>query len=322
MFSIRRIAVACALAAFFAIGASRADAVILYKSANRNKSAPTGVDANSGWQWQGNWANGFTGTPIAPQYFISAAHVGGGVGQNIWIDGENHMTTAVFDDPTTDLVIYKIADKFSSWAPLYTGSTEVGKKVVVFGRGTGRGAAVDVGSTLHGWKWAAQDGVRSWGENTVAGTVNGGTGIGQVLKFTFDKNGLANEGALSGGDSAGGDFIEVNGKWELAGINYLVDGPFSLTQGGTQFQASLFDKGGLYQAGVKVTDTAADVPGDWYATSISARQSWIKSIIGTTAGASLELNPASLSGTSAVPEPATLGVIGLGMTMLLRRRRR
>ena len=266
----------------------------------RNKSAPTGVDANSGWQWQGNWASGFTGTPIAPQYFISASHVGGGVGQNIWFDGKNHLATAVFDDPSTDLVIYKIADKFTSWAPLYTGSSEVGKKVVVFGRGTGRGAAVDVGSTLHGWQWATQDKVRSWGENTVSATLDGGSGKGQLLKFTFDKNGLAQEGALSSGDSAGGDFIDVNGKWELAGINYLVDGPFSLTPTSPAINASLFDRGGLYQAGTKITDTAADVPGDWYATRISSRQSWIKSIIGTTTSSSLSFNPASLSGTSAL----------------------
>ena len=137
----RRLIVAAGAAVLFG-SALPAHGVILYKSAIRNKSAPTGTLANSGWQWQGNWANGFTGTPIASQYFIAAAHAGGGVGQNIWIAGKNHMTTAVYDDPSTDLVIYKIADKFSSWAPIYTGSSETNMQAVVFGRGTGRG---DVG---------------------------------------------------------------------------------------------------------------------------------------------------------------------------------
>src|SRR4051812_16419450 len=111
-FSRRRLAVALVAVAFAGM-ASRAQAVILYRSAIRNKSAPTGTNANSGWQWQGNWAGGFTGTPIASQYFITASHVGGGVGQNIWIDNKNHKTTAVWDDPLTDLRIFKISDKFS-----------------------------------------------------------------------------------------------------------------------------------------------------------------------------------------------------------------
>src|SRR4051812_907555 len=105
MFLIRRFVVAAGLAAVLLT--SRAHAVILYRSATRNTSAPTGTNANSGWQWQGNWAGGFTGTPIASQYFITAAHVGGGVGQNIYIAGKNHMTTKVWDDPSTDLMVYK-----------------------------------------------------------------------------------------------------------------------------------------------------------------------------------------------------------------------
>jgi len=320
MFSSRRFVLAAALAASLFV--SRADAVILYRSSTRNTSAPSGTIANSGWQWQGNWAGGFTGTPIAPQYFITAEHVGGGVGANIWIAGKNHKTTAVYHDPSTDLEIFKISDKFSSWAPLYTGTGETGKTAMVFGRGTTRGTAVNVGTTLHGWKWGTQDGVRSWGNNTVSGVVNGGTNIGQVLKFTFSKGGLSNEGALSGGDSAGGVFIDINGKWELAGINYLVDGPFSTTSTGSTFNASLFDKGGLYQQGVKVTDTTADVPGNWYATRVSNRMSWIKSIIGTTTSASAALSATSLGGTGAVPEPASLSALMIGATALLRRRRR
>ena len=141
--------------------------------------------------------------------------------------------------------------------------------------------SVTVNGQLKGWKWATQDKVRSWGTNLVAGAVNGGTGIGSVLDFTFSKSGTANEGALSGGDSGGGVFIDVGGKWELAGINYLVDGPFSLTSSGSKFSASLFDKGGLYVQGKLTPDTSADVPGNWYATRISSRASWIKSIIGT-----------------------------------------
>jgi hypothetical protein len=161
----------------------------------------------------------------------------------------------------------------------------------------------------------------SWGENNVAGTFDGGSGYGQLLKFTFDKAGLTNEGALSTGDSGGGVFINDSGKWKLAGINYLVDGPFSLTSGGPQFHASVYDKGGLYINGTQsLTDTVANVPGAWYATRISSRQSWIKSIIGTVTPAKLS-SMAGMSVTAVVPEPASLGLFGLGATLLLRRRR-
>jgi hypothetical protein len=303
--------------------AAPADAVILYRSAIRNKSAPTGAQANSGWQWEGNWAGGFVGTPIAPHYFISASHLGGGVGAAIYYKGKNYSTIAAYDDPSTDLKIYKINGTFPSYAPLYTSSSEVGKTGVVYGRGTGRGNAVVKNGITKGWLWATQDKVMSWGENKVSSTLDGGSSFGQLLKFTFDRNNrLLNEGSLSTGDSGGGVFINDNGKWKLAGINYLVDGPFSLTSGGSQFQASIFDKGGLYINGNQaITDTTADVPGAWYATRISSRSSWIKSIIGTVPTA-IMTSPGDLAVTAAaVPEPASLGLVAAGATLLLRRRR-
>jgi hypothetical protein len=319
---IRCATFAVAAAVMILVFAADAQAVILYRSAIRNKSAPTGTEANSGWQWEGNWAGGFVGTPIAPHYFMSASHLGGSVGGAIYFHGKNYTTTAAYDDPSTDLKIYKINGTFPTYAPLYSLSSEVGKTAVVYGRGTGRGNAVVKNGVTKGWLWATQDKVMSWGDNKVSSTLDGGSGYGQLLKFNFDRNNrTSNEGALSTGDSGGGVFISDNGKWKLAGINYLVDGPFSLTSGGSQFQASIFDKGGLYINGNQpITDTAADVPGAWYATRISSRQSWIKSIIGTVPAAVMT-SPGDLAVTSAVPEPASLGLIAAGATLLLRRRR-
>jgi hypothetical protein len=314
--------VIAAAASLFAI-AQPAEAVILSRTSTRNTSAPSGTNANSGWQWEGNWGGAFLGTPIAPQYFITAEHIGGTTGQSIYWNGKNYTATAKYDDPLTDLRIYKISGTFSSYAPIYTGAYETGKRAMVFGRGTTRGTEVRKGTTLKGWKWGTQDKTRSWGENLVAGTLNGGTAIGQLLKFTFNKQGTSgaqyHEGALSTGDSGGGVFINDGGKWKLAGINYLVDGPFSLSgTTGSGFNASVFDKGGLYVgrdgAWTYNTDTSADVPGNWYATRITARQTWIKSIIGSTATAS--------SAMTAVPEPASFSVLAIGAAALLRRRRR
>jgi hypothetical protein len=328
MYPVRRLFVAAGIVAgIFAI-ARPAEAVILSRTSTRNTSAPTGYNANSGWQWQGNWAGGFHGTPIHRNYFITAEHLGGAVGQNIYYQGRNYMTTAAYSDPSSDLKIYKISGSFPSWAPIYTGSSETNKRAMVVGRGTTRSSEVKTGSTLKGWRWGAQDKVRSWGANYVAGTLSDPT-FGPLLRFTFDRQGtgvLWNEGTISNGDSGGGVFIEDGaGKWELAGIAYLTDNPFSLTGTDSGFSASIFDKGGLYTRNGSSwkfnTDTTADIPGNWYATRISTRQSWIKSIVGTVSTGAVPTAASALAVTS-VPEPASVGVLALGATMLLRRRRR
>lgn len=247
--------------------------------------------------------------------------------QNIYWNGKNYLATAAYDDPSTDLKIFKVSTPFSSWAPLYTGTSETSKRAMVFGRGTTRGAEVKKGATLKGWKWGTQDKVRSWGENTVDGTYNGGTGLGTLLKFDFDRYGLTNEGTLSTGDSGGGVFINDGGKWKLAGINYGVEVPFSFTGlNNSGFNAAIFDKGGLYVGGNNAwkytTDVTADVPATWYATRISSRQSWIKSIIGTAPTSGAAVASAGAVDIATVPEPSGVVVVGIAGVALIRRRDR
>src|SRR5688500_13852840 len=90
----RRSAVAfCCLASAAAclFVAQPASGVILSRTSTRNTAAPTGTNANSGWQYQGNWGGGFHGTPIGKSHFITAEHLGGAVGQNIFYQGKNYM---------------------------------------------------------------------------------------------------------------------------------------------------------------------------------------------------------------------------------------
>ena len=101
-----------------------------------NASAPTGSLAGSGWEWEGQWGL-FLGTPIVPNFFITAQHVGGVVGGLFVLNGVAHVTTAYFDDPSSDLRIWQIADTFSGYAPqdsrtaafapLFTSTNEVGQ---------------------------------------------------------------------------------------------------------------------------------------------------------------------------------------------------
>ena len=114
------------IAASIALSATPARGVILYRTDVRNKTAPTGTDANSGWQWEGKWAGGFVGTPIAPHYFLSASHLGGGVGGAIYFNGKNYNTTAAFDDPSDNSPLLNRAVETSSTTSGFTRPSAVG----------------------------------------------------------------------------------------------------------------------------------------------------------------------------------------------------
>src|SRR6185503_16474562 len=91
--AVTRIALGILASAVTLLASSRASAVVLYGTDVRNTSAPgsltnTGTTwrpggpddprrlRNSGWQWMGYFGL-VTGIPIAPQYFVTAAHAGG-----------------------------------------------------------------------------------------------------------------------------------------------------------------------------------------------------------------------------------------------------
>jgi hypothetical protein len=264
-----------------------------------NTTAPEGALAGSGWQYEGQWGS-FLGTPIASQYFITAKHVGGSVGDTFTYQGASYRTTAYYPDSQTDLAIWKVAADFPDFAPLYTGSDEVGKDLVVIGRGTQRGAEYTLGSTALGWKYGPADHVQRWGENVVSGVANLGTGLGQGLVADFDSAGLPNEAQLSGGDSGGAVFIQENGVWKLAGINYGVLSVSENSSGTPSFSAALYDVRGLYVKSsgawqqVPATEPS-EIPSFFAATRVSSRLDWIDMV--------------------AVPEPAAWGV-AMGMILL------
>ncbi len=327
---IRRLFPILAVASF----AAPAQAVVLYSSATRNTSPPGSLTnhgtghtpggpndprrlLNSGWQWQGRHGD-FLGTPIAPQYYITAEHLGGA--SNFVLNGTTYTIDTSFNagagtpgwinDPNSDLRIWKINQTFPSWAPLYTEApgSEVGRNLVVFGRGTQRGGEVRVNGELKGWQWGPLDGVQSWGENNVTSIGNAGPGFGLLMSFDFDADGGPNEAALTDHDSGGAVFVQSGGVWKLAGINFAVDGPWRYNQGDAAFHASIFDAGGLWVGNnpVFIPDGTTDVPGGSYSTLISSNLTWINSVI----GASTE-----------VPEPG-VGLSVIALVLLTRRANR
>lgn len=250
-----------------------------------NTTAPTGTLLGSGWQYQGAFGD-YLGTPIAPQFFMTAQHVAG-ASATIVYGGTTYSLLQRYDDPFTDLTIWQIAGSFPTFAPLYTSGNETGEPLVVIGRGTQRGAAIfrnDANnvSTLRGWAWVNDDHVQRWGENVVAQIVSGGP-ANQFVYATFDNNGTVNEAHLSSGDSGGAVFLNDAGTWKLAGISYAVDGPFypnPAEAGG--FNAALFDARNFFskEGSQFVQITGPDpVPTGFYASRISSKLGWISKVI-------------------------------------------
>ena len=146
MSRIMRGALAPVLLALFA-GAAPATAVLFASTSDPafNTSAPDGALQDSGWQYEGAWAlDTKTGTPVAEQCFVTASHVGGSVGDPFVFAGHSYVTDRVDLDPNADLAIWHVTESFPRWAPLYRKADEVGKDLVVIGRGTQRGGDVMV----------------------------------------------------------------------------------------------------------------------------------------------------------------------------------
>jgi hypothetical protein len=104
-----------------------------------------------------------------------------------------------------------------------------------------------------------------------------------LLSATFDEGDGPDEAMLTGGDSGGGLFIRRDGRWELAGVAFAVDGPFRLSADGENLHAALFDMAGLFveEDGVwtRVPWQAEPQPAALYATRIAARREWILATI-------------------------------------------
>lgn len=251
-----------------------------------NTTPPTGEFSDSGWQWQGNWI-GFTGTAVGSHWFLTARHLGGAVGDAFLLDGETYRTTASFDDPLTDLRLWRVCRPLPTFAPLYADANEEGNVCTLFGRGLARGAEVTVTNAgqveLRGWEWGSGGGALRWGLNLVTGYADYDTQREALLRATFDADGGEEEAMLATGDSGGGVFIRRNERWELAGVALAVDGPFSHVAEGPGFDAALFDRRGLYERDhtnwTLVPSGPQARPAALYATRISVRRDWIESVM-------------------------------------------
>jgi len=267
----------------------------------------------------GRW----TATVISKKFIITAKHIGAKPGNVFRINGENHRTVSSWSDPNSDLQIFQTVGSYYFAAPLFKDTTEVGRSVVLYGRGGTRGEEVSVNGHPKGWKWTTQDGVLSWGRNAISNVVSGGVNNSSLLKFNFDPNGTTYEGTVTGGDSGGGVFIKQGTAWRLAGVNFSADGQFSYNQDGSDsFNAAIFDRTELWTQGYGFAQAGNPIPTAAYATRISSRIPWIFDVLNGRIAADPPAGTRGYGGGLA-PEPATsLIAATFAVVGLLRPRRR
>jgi hypothetical protein len=274
--------------AFLLAGIATGAGVILFDTGDpsANTTAPGGALAGSGWQYEGDW-DVYLGTPIAPNFFITADHVSHVGVPILYYHNALYRVIGFYSRPGSDLRIWKVAGTFADFAPLYTKRNEVGQHLVVFGRGTQRGTEVYLDNTLRGWNWGPYDATRRWGENDI-NRIEASQGH-DLLYATFDQHVLPNdhpnESHLSSGDSGGAVFLNDGGVWKLAGINSTVDELFTAPPNASSFAAAIFDGRGYYTPNpndssmfIQVTGLTP-VPTGFYASRISSELAWIGSAL-------------------------------------------
>src|SRR5262249_22777887 len=100
-----------------------------------------------------------------------------------------------------------------------------------------------------------------------------------------------NEAQLATGDSSAPIFINDGTGWKLAGVAAAVDAYFNTSDSGDGFMAALFDCRGLYYTtkppnAWTLVQSLSPVPSGFYGTRVSARASWIDSILPPNAAVS------------------------------------
>jgi hypothetical protein len=281
-----------------------ASAVIFYSTGDpaHNTTAPTASLANAGWQYEFSWRGGFLGTPVAPHYFITAAHIdpAGSLGNSIAYQGLTYTNVAFGDNSHFkefgDLRLYHTDNTFYSFAPMFDTSpllgTEASQNALVIGRGTQRGNPIVVNSEQKGWDWGASDSVQRWGRNKVF-NFQPNASTNDLLEFTFDRSNqmprhgdsVADEVHVSVGDSGGGIFLQdpADNQWKVSGIIYGLS-QYRFTMNGPNITAALYDTGGMYDSeGGGIDESDTDKPSTWYASRVATALS--------TFAPFLDLNP-------------------------------
>ncbi len=269
--------------------------------ATTSNNTPNGQDLTFGLIGK---VNGLGAVPIGPHTVLTARHVGAG---NFSLDGVNYDMLNSFVapqqmDPDThamsnvDVLLINVKQTLPGW---YDMASSISDGSMMSMSGWGGTGVVDANNVQYdGW---GQSGTLRKGDDSLDFHQFVGT-IGPSLIAYLDK---AGEGALMGGDSGGGWFM--NGK--LVGISSFV---FNETQSDDPNKAPLYANYGFPDANTNGYDDPANnihIPAGVHYFGSGAvditdpgLQNWIHA--------------------NAVPEPSAWLGLGLGAGFLIRRRRK
>ncbi len=292
------------LAVLLFAGAVAARAVIIPGGEGRELTPPADPALHAVWDLHGAWQD-CCGIPVAQRWFVAVAHVGVHLHSDFTLGGKAYHPTEVVEVQDTDLLLYKVDSDFPAWVELWDPSQggEGGKAAAIFGRGMPRGPVLTSADGREcGWRWMPPDGKLSHGTNVISSVLDAGPHHGDMLVWTFDRDGGGTEGALADGDSGGGVFLQDSaGRWRLAGLNYGLnpvyggeDTEYRVHPGEKSFMAAVHDERGLWKGLVGREFTLADpklpgpVPMTHGATRLAPHAEFIRAVIapGSTLGAS------------------------------------
>ncbi len=256
-----------------------------------------------------------SGTLISSNWVLTAAHmVDKATSMNFTVGGTRYTADKWVANPSWtgnlgagyDIGLIHLSKTVGNVTPAtrYTGTSELGKTATFTGFGmTGTGLT---GATTF-------DGRKRAGQNVVDWLYGGNSKTARLFLVDFDdphsaiynhtgsSTPLGLEYLIAPGDSGGGDFIDFGKGSQLVGVN-----SFGMSYTGTP------------------NSSYGNLSGH---VRVSAFNSWIDSVIGTSAKASLLSDPSSLTSQNLaqLPEPSSfvLAVLAaLGMGIAVRRQRK
>ena len=292
-----------------------------------------------------------TGIYLGNGWVLTADHVVSSGIPNIVLNGVSYAPNgnpAIRITPSpgnpADLAIYQLAQNPGLPSiPLIPKGTGVplGSSVLMMGDGFNRQPNLSTSGSLTGYYWDQTARSMRWGTNTVVGTmaVDDGFGVTQTFYTNFANNGNVNEAQAAAGDSGGAVFYNTGSQWVLAGMMFCIDnegGNIGMADyGGQTYSASI----GSYLRNI-VPISGDGLPGDangdglvdvadyniWAANVGKTGATWAQGDFngdGLVDVADYNIWAANVGATynaSPNPEPATMTLLVIGATALIRRR--